>query len=94
MRGDGHSKCFGFVCFSTVEDAEEAQYWMDGKVLGSKPLYVRFNKSLQNRSQSVDHRRMLQTNNGRTTQLKTKPFNKPLMLPLPPLRFSTRLPYY
>jgi len=36
----GLSKGFGFVCFTTTEEATRAVTEMNGKIVGSKPLYV------------------------------------------------------
>jgi polyadenylate-binding protein len=41
MRDDkGHGKGFGFVCYTTPEEATKAVTEMNGKVLASKPIYV------------------------------------------------------
>jgi len=40
MVEEGRSKGFGFVCFSLPEEATKAVTEMNGRIIGSKPLYV------------------------------------------------------
>jgi len=52
----GASKGFGFVCYSTPEEATKAVTEMNGKMIGSKPIYVALaQKKEQRRAQLEAH---------------------------------------
>lgn len=50
---NGRSKGFGFVCFSTAEEATKAVTDMNGKIVVSKPLYVALAQRKDDRRQQL-----------------------------------------
>lgn len=51
----GGSKGFGFVCFNTPEEATKAVTEMNGKIVGSKPLYVGLAQRKDARKVQLEH---------------------------------------
>lgn len=50
----GHSKGFGFVCFTGKEEADKALTAMNGRIVGSKPLYVAMAQKKEERKQYLN----------------------------------------
>lgn len=54
MMDDGRSKGFGFVCFSSPEEATKAVTDMNGRIVGTKPLYVALAQRKEDRKAHLD----------------------------------------
>jgi len=85
MRDDkGISKGFGFVCFSTPDEATKAVTEMNGRMVGSKPIYVALAQRKEVRRSQLEAQAM-QRNQLRFTQMAMQgiPGANPVMYPNP-----------
>ena len=75
MMDDGRSKGFGFVCFSSPEEATKAVTEMNGRIVGSKPLYVALAQRKEDRKAHLTSQYMQRMANMRMHQIG--PFIQP-----------------
>jgi polyadenylate-binding protein len=72
MNEEGRSKGFGFVCFSSPEEATKAVTEMNGRIVGTKPLYVALAQRKEDRKAHLTSQymqRMVNMSNIRMPQL-------------------------
>jgi polyadenylate-binding protein len=69
MMEDGRSKGFGFVCFSAAEEATKAVTEMNGRIVGSKPLYVALAQKKEDRKAHLASQYMQRMTNMRMQQM-------------------------
>lgn len=69
MLEEGRSKGFGFVCFSSPEEATKAVTEMNGRIVGSKPLYVALAQRKEDRKAHLASQYMQRMANMRMQQM-------------------------
>merc|ERR1739847_209984 len=69
MYEEGRSKGFGFVCFSSPEEATKAVTEMNGRIIVSKPLYVALAQRKEDRKAHLASQYMQRVNGMRMQQM-------------------------
>nr|XP_055067601.1 polyadenylate-binding protein 4-like [Misgurnus anguillicaudatus] len=59
MKAGGRSRGFGFVCFSSPEEATKAITEMNGRIIASKPIYVALAQRKKERQAHLIHQYMM-----------------------------------
>lgn len=81
MTENGRSKGFGFVCFSAPEEATKAVTDMNGRIVGSKPLYVALAQRKEDRKNHLASQYMQRLT---TTRMQNQQINQVFANPAGP----------
>ncbi len=81
MTENGRSKGFGFVCFSAPEEATKAVTDMNGRIVGSKPLYVALAQRKEDRKNHLASQYMQRLT---TTRMQNQQLNQVFSNPAGP----------
>jgi polyadenylate-binding protein len=84
---NGTSRGFGFVCFSSPEEATRAVTEMNGRMLGSKPIYVALAQRKEVRRSQLEIQ-MAQRNQMRVMGMQGIPTGQPNYMPGAPMFYA------